>query len=221
MSAFIQANLGILLVPILFAFLFYFGKSVKKYDYRYELGALILISINALISLGLFGFKLDILHRFLSSGHLSLAFFLLVIFAGVLPKKSKPYKVLLQVRGQLAILGFIFLLPHAINNLSLALAGYNSTGIIAFILFIPLVFTSFMPIRKKMKPKHWKKLHLLSYITYLMLYIHLGFDILIGNTFYFALSRYSILYHLLVFLYIGLRVYYRVLPKLQKKRYEA
>jgi sulfoxide reductase heme-binding subunit YedZ len=221
MKYFLQANLGILLVPFLFLFLFYFGKNLKKYDYRYELGALIIVSINALLSLGLFGFRLEPLERFLQSGHLSLTIFLLVMFTGVLPKKSKTFKVLMQVRGQLAILGFIFLLPHAFNKLSLALAGYNSTGLIAFIVFIPLVFTSFMPIRKKMDPKHWKKLHQLSYVTYFMLYLHLGFDILIGATFSFRFSQYSILYHLLLLLYIGLRIYYVTLPKMKKKRYEG
>jgi DMSO/TMAO reductase YedYZ heme-binding membrane subunit len=172
------------------------------------------------MSLGIFGFRLELLERFLQSGHLSLALFLLVMFTGVLPKKSKTFKVLMQVRGQLAILGFIFLLPHAFNKLSLALAGYNSTGLIAFILFIPLVFTSFMPIRKKMDPKHWKKLHQLSLVTYFMLYLHLGFDILIGNTFSFTFSRYSLLYHLLLVLYISMRLYFVTIPKLKKKRYE-
>ena len=220
MNYFLQANLGILLVPLLFLFLFYFGKNLKKYDYRYELGALIIVSINALLSLGLFGFRFELLERFLQSGHLSLAFFLLVMFTGVLPKKSKPFKVLMQVRGQMAILAFIFLLPHAYSKLSLALAGYNFTGLIAFIVFIPLVFTSFMPIRKKMDPKNWKKLHQFSYITYFLLYLHLGFDILIGNSFSFAFSQYSILYHLLLLLYIGMRLYLITIPKLKKKRYE-
>ena len=220
MKYFLQANLGILLVPLLFLFLFYFGKNLKKYDYRYELGALIIVSINALLSLGLFGFRLELLERFLQSGHLSLAFFLLVMFTGVLPKKSKPFKVMMHVRGQLAILGFIFLLPHAYSKLSLALAGYNFTGLIAFIVFIPLVFTSFMPIRKKMDPKNWKKLHQFSYITYFLLYLHLGFDILIGNSFSFTFSQYSILYHLLLLLYIGMRLYLITIPKLKKKRYE-
>lgn len=220
MKDFLQANLGILLVPLLFLFLFYFGKNLKKYDYRYELGALIIVSINALLSLGLFGFRFELLERFLQSGHLSLAFFLLVMFTGVLPKKSKPFKVLMQVRGQMAILAFIFLLPHAYSKLSLALAGYNFTGLIAFIVFIPLVFTSFMPIRKKMDPKNWKKLHQFSYITYFLLYLHLGFDILIGNSFSFTFSQYSILYHLLLLLYIGMRLYFITIPKLKKKRYE-
>jgi DMSO/TMAO reductase YedYZ heme-binding membrane subunit len=172
------------------------------------------------MSLGLFGFRIVPIEQFLASGHLALSFFLLVLFTGVLPKKSKPFKVLMQVRGQLAILGFIFLLPHALSKLSLALAGYNFTGLIAFILFIPLVFTSFMPIRKKMDPKNWKKLHKLSYITYFMLYIHLGFDILIGNTWMFKFSTNSILYHLLLVLYIAMRLYFITIPKMKKKRHE-
>jgi len=213
MTLFISDNLGILLAPLIYLFVFYFGKHFKKNAYYYELVILLFISLITLVGLGILGFRLLTIEKFLNSGHLSLGFFLLVMFAGVLAKKSKPYKVLLFVRGELAIMGFIFLLPHGLTKLSLALSFYNFTGLIAFILFIPLIYTSFMPIRKKMNPKHWKKLHTLSYVAYMMLYIHLGFDIFIGSTFYFALARNSILYHVLFLLYFIVKGYQLILKK--------
>jgi DMSO/TMAO reductase YedYZ heme-binding membrane subunit len=213
MSLFITDNLGILLTPIIYILVFYFGKQFKKNAYLIELTVLIFISLITLISLDIFGFRLLFVENFLNSGHLSVGFFLLVMLAGILPKKSTPYKTLLLVRGELAIMGFIFLLPHALNKLSLALSLYNFTGLIAFILFIPLVYTSFMPIRKKMNPKNWKTLHKLSYVAYIMLYIHLGFDIFIGSTFYFALGRNSILYHVLFLLYFVIKGYQIILKK--------
>jgi methionine sulfoxide reductase heme-binding subunit len=216
MTLFITDNLGIILTPFIFLFVFYFGKSFKKNAVYYEISALILISFFALMGLDLFGFRVLFIERFLNSGHLSVGLFLLVMFAGVLPKKSKAYKSLLLVRGELAIMGFIFLLPHALDKLSLALSFYNFTGLIAFILFIPLVYTSFMPIRKKMNPKQWKRLHKLSYIAYFMLYIHLGFDIFIGSTVFVSFGRNSVLYHLLFLLYFILKLYISINKK-QKK----
>jgi len=207
MTLFLSTNLGLLLTPFIFLSIFYFGRVLKKHAFYIEIGVLLFILLMTLIGLDLFGFRLLSLERFMNSGHLSVAFFLLVMLAGILPKKSQAYKRLLYVRGELAIVGFLFLLPHALDKLSLALQLYNFTGLIAFILFLPLVFTSFISIRKKMNPKHWKKLHQLSYLAYLMLYIHLGFNLFIGDSIFITISQYSILYHLIFLVYFVLKIY--------------
>jgi len=207
MDAFLSYNLGIFISFLIYVLVHFKGSFFKKNAVIFEIASLILISIIFLISLNLFGFRLYKIEYFLQSGHISFGFFLIVMIAGILSKKSILYKRILLIRGELAIMGFIFLLPHALNKLSLALNLYNFTGLIAFILFIPLVTTSFMSIRKKMKPKNWKNLHKLSYIAYFMLYIHVGFTIYISNSIYVSFKNYSFLYHFIFACYLLMKLY--------------
>lgn len=212
--AFIQTNMAIIVALILFGVVLYFYKQIHMRQYRYMMGALIISLLTILLAL--LSIDLGPLTRFIESGHLALGFFLLVIFAGVLKKNTLPKKALTLVRGELAVIGFIFLLPHAFTRLELALSGYNSNGILAMITLIPLVITSFMFVRKKMSPKSWKTLHKLSYLTYFIIYAHIAFDISIKPEFmYFKLNPNTILYHGLLILYITLRVINVVLPKRQ------
>lgn len=212
--AFVQTNMAIIVALILFGVVLYFYKQIHMRQYRYMMGALIISLLTILLAL--LSIDLGPLTRFIESGHLALGFFLLVIFAGVLKKNTLPKKALTLVRGELAVIGFIFLLPHAFTRLELALSGYNSNGILAMITLIPLVITSFMFVRKKMSPKSWKTLHKLSYLTYFIIYAHIAFDISIKPEFmYFKLSPNTILYHGLLILYITLRVINVVLPKRQ------
>jgi methionine sulfoxide reductase heme-binding subunit len=216
MSEFISKNLGIILVVPIYLYVYFRAKHIHKYQYHYEIGAFVIV--NLIIIQGLLNLNYQIFN-FITSGHLSLSLFLLVMFTGVLKKRTAYRKPLDLVRGEIAIIGFIFLLPHAFSRLSLALSGYNSTGLIASILFLPLVLTSFMFVRKQMKPKHWKLLHKLSYITYFMIYLHLGFIISINpNNPYILLARNSIIYHLLLLLYIALRFKNNILPKMKEKK---
>ena len=212
---FIIGNIGVFIAPILFVFVFYFGKLLHKNQYIFELGALILSLIVYFIQLDFIGIDVALV----LSGHLSLAFFLLVMFTGVLKKNSKAKKALSLVRAELAIIGFIFLIPHGLTRLDLALTGYNVTGLFAFIIFIPLIFTSFMQIRKKMNPKHWKQLHKLAYIAFFFIYVHLAFNFSINPDFgFFAQDVDSFLYHFILFLYILLRVIFVVIPKVKNKK---
>lgn len=151
--------------------------------------------------------EIPLIFSLIDSGHLSLSFFLLVMMAGVIPKRHIIYKKLLLVRGDLAILGFIFLLPHGIHRLSLALYGYNTSGLIAAIIMIPLTLSSFLVIRKKIRPDRWKALHKLAYLAYLMIYIHLGFDLSINpNHFYLDISPNSLLFHVFFMAYLVLKI---------------
>jgi len=211
---FIQTNMAIIVALVLFGIVLYFYKQIHMRQYRYMLGALIISLLTILLEVA--SINLGALTDFIKSGHLALGFFLLVMFAGVMKKNTLPRKSLTLVRGELAVIGFIFLLPHAFTRLELALSGYNSNGILAMITLIPLVVTSFMFVRKKMTPKAWKSLHKLSYLTYFIIYAHIAFDISINPDFmYFRLSPNTILYHGLLILYITLRVINVVLPKRQ------
>jgi methionine sulfoxide reductase heme-binding subunit len=214
MTEFVLTNLGVLFVPFLVVILYFFGDHLKKYSYPYLLLALI-FNIFVIFLHSILNIRLLIIDISIVSGHVSLALFLLVIFAGVFNEHSILKITLSKARGEVALMAFIFLLPHAYSRLSMALSGYNSTGLIAFILFIPLVLTSFTFFKKRMKSKDWKTLHKLSYITYFMIYIHLAFDLWLGDTFSIRFSDYSIIYHLIFLSYFVLR-YQNLLTKKSK-----
>jgi DMSO/TMAO reductase YedYZ heme-binding membrane subunit len=217
MIDFIMRNIGVLLVPFAFFFFFFLGKNIHKYPYHYELGAFglaILVIIHNALS-----WRVPGIEAIITSGHLSLSLFILVIFTGVIKKKTLFRKALDLVRGEVAIIAFIFLIPHAFARLDLALSGYNPTGLIANVLFIPLVLTSFMFIRKRMKPIYWKRLHRLSYITYVMIYVHMAFDMNLNpNNFFINADRYAIIYHILLLVYLVLRLINVVIPKLEANK---
>lgn len=198
---FVISNLSIILALVIYAFIHFYNRWIHKHNAWFFIVAFIL-SILVIFT------EIPLLNLVIDKGHLSLSLFLLVMFAGVFRKKWTIYKKLLLVRGDLAILGFIFLIPHGVHRLSLALSGYQTTGFIAAIIMIPLTISSFMFIRKKIRPDRWKKLHKLAYVAYLMIYIHLGFDINFNpSNFYISFSINSILYHLLFMSYILLRLY--------------
>lgn len=216
---FVIRNLGVIIAPVLFLLIFFFSKHIHRNQYKYEIGAFILANFIILIQPRFFNIQIPFLNLLITSGHLSLAIFLLVMFTGVLKKNSRAKKALSLVRGELAVIGFIFLLPHAFARLALALSGYNMSGLFAFIIFIPLTITSFMFIRKKMNPKHWKNLHKLAYIAYFLIYIHLAFNISANpNNRFIRLDPYALLYHFILLLYITLRIIYVIIPRMKKNK---
>lgn len=115
-----------------------------------------------------------IVYALLFQGQLGLAFYILVMFAGVLKPKSKSQITLLKVRRELAILGFLWLIPHATLLIIRALSALNPTGTLAFFIIIPLVITSFPLIRRKMKPDTWRGFHYWAYIVYGLIYLHIA-----------------------------------------------
>src|SRR5690554_3559262 len=115
-------NLAILLAIIFYVIIHFYNRFIHTYTKYFILSALI---INIIVLL----FDINPIDQIIESGHISLALFLLVMFASTFGKKSFLYKKILLVRGDLAILGFILLIPHGLNHLSLALYGYNFTGI--------------------------------------------------------------------------------------------
>jgi DMSO/TMAO reductase YedYZ heme-binding membrane subunit len=197
---FFSANISFVVALFLYALIHLFNRWVHRHNGWIFLGSLIL-------STSIMFVNIPILSDVIDSGHVSLAFFMLVMVAGVLPKTNLAYKKIFLVRGDFAILGFIYLLPHGIMRLSLALYGYNPSGLIAAIIMIPLTMSSFMIIRKKIRPDRWKKLHQLAYLTYLLIYIHLGFDIsLHPSNMYIIISPNSLLFHLFFIGYFVLKM---------------
>lgn len=98
------------------------------------------------------------------------------MITGSFKKSTKLRRMLILIRKDYSILGFIFISPHALIFTLQALKGviaFEWFGIVAFILMIPLFVTSFTIYRKKMSAKNWMRLQLISYIIYILLCIHL------------------------------------------------
>lgn len=210
--------LGLFLAGIVYALIYQYGKFIHKHEYKFYLGFLafsliliLLIAININVA-NLFG-----IYEVFYVGHLSFALFTVVMAAGAFPKKSKIKITIVRVRRELAILGFITLLPHAFLRLDSALNGFNFTGLVAFVFIIPLVITSFPVVRKKMHPKTWNKVHYLAYIVYTMIYIHLIFDIFITSSFSSVQIKDSGYVYLVIFLLYAMFTGKQKLLKLKPK----
>lgn len=145
-------------------------------------------------------------------GIFSIAFFVLVMFAGALNTKWPITRKLLSVRAELAIMASILMLPHGIiylvrfviysfqkvftqKPLPIMYLSFMVIGIIAFILMIPLFVTSFKRVRRKMKANQWKKLQRWSYLFYFLAYIHVLLILLNGKSMdWLKLSTYTIIF---------------------------
>lgn len=120
-------------------------------------------------------------------GAFATALFVIVMYIGALDRKSKIVKALMPIRGYLSIIACLITLAHSfaygayyiptmINNPQ----ELDLRGIIALILTFPLftimiilMVTSFIKVRKKMKPKVWKNVQRLAYPWFALLYIYL------------------------------------------------
>ena len=58
------------------------------------------------------------LEKVFMRGNVSIAFFILVMFAGALNKKLKVTKKLMSIRAENAIMGSILIMPHCIMSVS-------------------------------------------------------------------------------------------------------
>lgn len=121
-----------------------------------------------------------------SRGAFATALFVVVMYTGALPTGSRLIKALMPVRAELSILASILTLTH---NASYGLTYFKrmfvepqllsrsqfAAGILTIILLcimLPLTVTSFKTVRKKIKPKKWKKLHRSAYVFYALIYFH-------------------------------------------------
>jgi DMSO/TMAO reductase YedYZ heme-binding membrane subunit len=154
---------------IIFTILAYkFSKQIRRYSVFLFILAL-LISIVAFLNGNIPFFKP------ITQGYIGLALFYIVMITGAL-NKNKLRIELSKVRKEYSILGFILITPHAFKYLLMYLSNDISIpifGIIVYVIMIPLFITSFTLIRKQFTYQNWKKLQSLSYIVYILLFVHL------------------------------------------------
>lgn len=119
-------------------------------------------------------------------GALSTATFIIVMFLGTITKHNDFSIRLLKIRGEISIIGCILAFAHNIifGVVYFPMMIWNRQAldgprmlaarltVILLVLMIPLFLTSFQCIRRKMKPKSWKRLQRLAYPFYYLIYIH-------------------------------------------------
>lgn len=106
------------------------------------------------------------------SGLIGFSLLNVVLFTGVLPNQWLLTKRLKTYRSFYSILGFIFIVPHALINLFVD-QQINKFGVASLVIMIPLVITSFNLVRKEMKLEEWVKLQKAAYLVYILLFLHL------------------------------------------------
>lgn len=143
-----------------------------------------------------------IITDYIRRGTLATALFILVMYARILPPKSRMFRTLMSLRAPLAIIAAFMILLHngtyfvqyyenaRLRNLSMSAPEIFAAGCTALmlLLLIPLTITSFTSVRKQMKGATWKKIQRLSYLFYALIYIHVaclfGLQIARGNQHY-------------------------------------
>ena len=156
------------------AFVLLFRKAIKKYAVPFYLLATAItvfflvyrISGNIQIPESINKFVM----KPLSQGTISTALFSIIMWIGALNKKNPMVKKLFSIRGEMSIIACILALSHNIYcgfiffpMLFTAPSSMTTTHLIAvsitlvlILLMIPLMVTSFITVRKKMKFASWK-----------------------------------------------------------------
>lgn len=193
-----------------------FTKQIKKYYWAFYSLAIILAAstfgfefLRLTSNKKLYGIVADI-EKASIKGIISIAFFILVMFAGALNTKWNITKKLYSIRAELAIIASILMLPHGliylirfimsvskngITGLPIPYLSFIIVGIIGFIIMIPLFVTSFKKVRRKMSAIKWKNVQKWAYVFYFLGYAHV-FIILVNkkNIDWIKLSTYTVLF---------------------------
>lgn len=179
------------IVALIIAMIFVavFKESLKKYPNVFYITAAAL-SIAAFICSSYVimpGWIKDYVVGIFAKGSLGTAFFVLVMYAGAMKNTWKITKTLMKIRGELSIMGCVFVLCHnctygriyfarLFTNTQSLSAMQLAAAIISLVLItIMLVLTivSFPQVRKKMNAVKWKKLQRTAYIFYGLIYVHM------------------------------------------------
>lgn len=172
------------------AFVFLCGKALKKHPNLFYIGAGIITAVLALIPFdGVPDFVNNYILALFRRGSLATAIFIIVMYTGALKNGSALMKKLIVIRGELSIMASIMILCHNIffgKTYFVRLFTSASTmpvtqllaaiaSLLMLVIMIPLAIMSFPKVRKKMKPKLWKKLQRFAYAFYALIYIHIFF----------------------------------------------
>lgn len=170
------------------AFVFLCGKVLKKHPILFYSGAGIITIVLALIPFdGVPDFVNNYILALFRRGSLATAIFIIVMYTGALKNGSALMKKLIVIRGELSIMASIMILCHNIffgkiyfvrlftSALTMPVTQFLAAiaSLLMLVIMIPLTIMSFPKVRKKMKPKLWKRLQRFAYVFYALIYIHI------------------------------------------------
>lgn len=190
-----------LLLSLLFSLIIIFlaEKSIRKHPAIWYCFAFVLSLLSTMLPEGTPAWLQSIITSYIGRGTLATALFILVMYARILPPKSRAFRTLMSLRAPLAIMASFMILIHnatyfvyyhenaRLRNISMTTSEIAAAGCttLMILLLIPLTITSFTFVRKKMKGVTWKKLQRLSYVFYGLIYLHVallfGLQISRGN----------------------------------------
>ncbi len=177
----------IIIIPMLFTLIWIFGLGnayiaftlvvlilslVNKFSHVVRKRAVLLYVLSILLGFLAYLLKSIGLVNVIYSGTIGFALFVVVMFGSDLRmgRLNQLAKKVMSIRGELSIIGFILITPHALDHLFFDL---DVLGLIAYVIMVPLFVTSFKLIRVEISPKDWKRLHKISYAAYLFIYVHI------------------------------------------------
>lgn len=170
------------------AFVFLCGKALKKHPNLFYIGAGIITAVLALIPFdGVPDFVNNYILALFRRGSFATAIFIIVMYTGALKNGSALMKKLIVIRGELSIMASIMILCHNIffgkiyfvrlftsaSTMPVTQLLAAIASLLMLVIMIPLAIMSFPKIRKKMKPKLWKRFQRFAYAFYALIYIHI------------------------------------------------
>ncbi|MCI7813588.1 MAG: FMN-binding protein [Lachnospiraceae bacterium] len=169
--------------------LFLLEKQIKKYSPVFYIGAVIVGLMAAWMpSEWIPGWLNTFVTDYIRRGVVATSLFLIVMYAILMPPKSKSQKVFMGLRGEIAIMASLLILSHNmyygkryfrmlftdIQGLQTAERVAALCSLLMIALLIPLTITSFKTVRRKMPAKKWKQLQRWSYLYYALMYLHVA-----------------------------------------------
>jgi DMSO/TMAO reductase YedYZ heme-binding membrane subunit len=158
-----------IIILLFIALAYYFTPQILKYRKYLYIGVWILLALILLFN------EKTFVTPFVK-GYVGFALFYVVMITGALNPKLKITQKLKSVRAPYSILGFVILLSHPLHYAIEVLTqqrDFPLFGVLAFVVMIPLFITSYMTIRKRMKPQDWFKLQRWAYLSYAFILVHL------------------------------------------------
>lgn len=174
------------------AFIAFAGKPLRKNPMPFYVGAVLIAAASVFVVWSEMRFPAviaDWMIPIFARGGLSGGLFIIVMWAGAFPNASKPVKYLFPIRGQLSIIASILTLGHNAAygktyfvrlfaspvSLPLTIRAAAICSLAMLLIMLPLFITSFLSVRKKLRPKTWKRLQRSAYVFYGLLYCHILF----------------------------------------------
>ena len=162
--------------------------TIKARPIVFYAAAAIVATLFASHAFGSFAPMLDrALQPYVQRCLLAFGMFAVVMFIGVLPDDSKPRRYLTPIRGELSIIAAILACGHVVGYgasylryVPGNLGGMPATMIASFavsamlvVLLAPLTLTSFKSLRKRVDAQRWKRVQMLAYPFFFLIYLHL------------------------------------------------